>query len=751
VTRLIPLLALMLLLSPPARAQDDAGETGFLIRSDVQEVVIDLIVRDKKGEVLTDLTAEEIAVSEEGEAQQIVSFRRVSGGRLERLGGSGAPGGVGPGSVSAESVSAGSQMRLAQLVTLVFERLGNTSRNLAYRAAKDFIESEMRDNVYVSVYVLDRRLLPIQEFTNDRDALMKAVETATGRNKTNFFAESENVQRRLEEFLQKSNSPTLQQALNANQVGGAQSAPDIDTMLAQRAYEIAQRSEQMAQEAEAGGSIFSLIALVRSLDELVGRKTVLLFSEGFQVPANFTSHLDGMISEANRAQVSFYTVDARGLETGSQLDQAKRMLNDAARNSRSQQELSNSGQQRGFSQAEIQALDNAQASIRGNRQGTLQEIAARTGGEFVGNTNNFSKPIARITEDIFSYYEVTYRPPIEQFDGRFRGVSVAVSRPDVEVHTRDGYYALPPNAGDVVTVPFELPMIAKLAEDPPPSDLDFATQFLEFRHPKTGGALLTIAARLPLSEVEFTTRQQENPQAKKKKDRVKTVYDARFSVLGQLKDETDVVVKRTSQDVPLSGDVERLDGLKLANFRLYKTWEVGPGSYRLEAAAHDQTSGKFGAMKTGVVIEPSSGVGVSSLTLIERVDPKPEAQAEGEDAEEPDPLAVPNPLEFALGTVVPAQTRILSKAAGGNVSYYFVVYPDSDSKEKPALKMEYYLDGQLVGAGEPELPAPAEDGTIPYIATTPTAAFPPGDYMMVVQVLQGEGTAERNAYFKIVE
>ena len=110
-----------------------------------------------------------------------------------------------------------------------------------------------------------------------------------------------------------------------------------------------------------------------------------------------------------------------------------------------------------------------------------------------------------------------------------------------------------------------------------------------------------------------------------------------------------------------------------------------------------------------------------------------------------------NPLEFQLGTVVPATEFVIPKSLGGNVSYYFVVYPDKSSSEKPTLLMEYYLDGQLVGKGAPELPAPQENGWIPYIATTPSSAFPPGDFTMKVTVAQGGLSAQREAFFKIVE
>ncbi len=603
--------------------------------------------------------------------------------------------------------------------------------------------------------MLDRQLFPLLEFTNDRKKLEEAIQTATGRNRTDFYAESAMVERRLQDYLAQTGAPNLQQTGGVSLVA-QQGAPNVDAMLARRALDIAQYSEQLARDQEAGGSIFSLIALVRRQADLVGRKTVLLFSEGFHVPTNFVSHLDGLVGEANRAQVSFYTIDARGLQATSQLDDARQRLLDSAEASRSQQELSINSAQRGITRDEATVFDAAQGSIRSDRQGTLQEIAERTGGDFIGNTNSFSKPLLRLTEDIFSYYEITYRPALEQFDGSFRPVSVTVNRPEIEIQSRDGYYALPPVVGDIVTVPFEMPLMAALADETPPQDITFNNLWLEFRT-EQGAPLLSLATQLPLSNLQFDESEPHSGDKKRRKDVPERLYSARFSILTQLKDGNGAIVKKVSQDVPLRGDAAQLDGVRQANFMLYKHWEVAPGEYTLEAAVRDQLAERYGASKTGVVIEPpGAGVGLSDLVLIRRLDEKPQddknsKKKKKDEAEGPSQDAVLNPFEFQLGTVIPATEFVVRKSSGGNVSYYFVVYPDKSSKEKPGLLMEYYLDGQLVGKGAPELPAPQENGWIPYIATTPASAFPPGDFTMKVTVNQGSSSAAREAFFKIVE
>ena len=40
------------------------------------------------------------------------------------------------------------------------------------------------------------------------------------------------------------------------------------------------------------------------------------------------------------------------------------------------------------------------------------------------------------------YYLVAYSPSNENYDGRFRTVSVKVTRPGVQVQTRQGYFAI---------------------------------------------------------------------------------------------------------------------------------------------------------------------------------------------------------------------------------------------------------------------------------------------------------------------
>ena len=92
------------------------------------------------------------------------------------------------------------------------------------------------------------------------------------------------------------------------------------------------------------------------------------------------------------------------------------------------------------------ASDNAENSGRANGQLRIRELAESTGGFLIGESNDLRGPLRRVNEEISSYYELTYNPGIQNYDGSFRKVSVTSSRKDVVIHSRNGYFALPPDA-----------------------------------------------------------------------------------------------------------------------------------------------------------------------------------------------------------------------------------------------------------------------------------------------------------------
>lgn len=127
--------------------------------------------------------------------------------------------------------------------------------------------------------------------------------------------------------------------------------------------------------------------------------------------------LRAMVDEANRSQVSVYTVDARGL------------MSDAV-----------PGSQRVPSR--MIRLGNAQAiqqrAVR-EPQEILYSIADGTGGTASINTNDMARGMQAAARDGRAYYLLGYAPPGGRKEGRYYPIEVKVTRPGLKLRYRRGY------------------------------------------------------------------------------------------------------------------------------------------------------------------------------------------------------------------------------------------------------------------------------------------------------------------------
>src|SRR4051794_12151356 len=134
----------------PSRApgQQSAAPT---VKTSVDEVLLDLIVRDKKGKPVTDLKADDITVLDNSAKQTLTSFRLISG--PDALSSAGAKTTLDP-------------LRQIRLVTLAFDKMDEIDqRKLARSAAIDLIKGDQGTNVFYAVVVINTQLMVLQQFT----------------------------------------------------------------------------------------------------------------------------------------------------------------------------------------------------------------------------------------------------------------------------------------------------------------------------------------------------------------------------------------------------------------------------------------------------------------------------------------------------------------------------------------------------------------------------------------------------------
>jgi VWFA-related protein len=238
-----------------------------VVGTPVTAVVVDVVVRDRHGVVVTDLDAESVEVLEDGVRQAIVLFE---GPRGRRVPGTSTDPGT-PTSRPGSSTPSGAP----RLVALVFEELGAEARFAAHNAARVYLEEQKTPDEFVGVFVIDRALHRLVPYTRDIRALERGVRTAVMRPGCPLFF--------------------------AGDVSPAEGSSAC--------------TEGFSRRQRAVATLDALTALVDGLQLVPGRKSVLLFSEGvaLESESDVMDRFNAVIGRANRSGVSFYTIDAAGL------------------------------------------------------------------------------------------------------------------------------------------------------------------------------------------------------------------------------------------------------------------------------------------------------------------------------------------------------------------------------------------------------------------------------------------------------
>jgi len=124
-------------------------------------------------------------------------------------------------------------------------------------------------------------------------------------------------------------------------------------------------------------------------------KSVLYFTAGMYLTPELDAIFRNLTSMANRANVTFYAVDTRGVMTFAQNAGATDQLGRAnAASSTSTLQEGNA------TQAEMRSSDDAETSSRANKQLPIRNLAEATGGFLLGESNDLRTPLRHVNEEI---------------------------------------------------------------------------------------------------------------------------------------------------------------------------------------------------------------------------------------------------------------------------------------------------------------------------------------------------------------
>ena len=683
-------------------------------RVDTGVVMLDVVVRDKKGRLVRDLRPEEVQVFEDGAKQEMTGFRFVETGRE-----------AAPATLGTPAALPRPEPKQISLVTLLFDQLGTEARIIARKAALDFLASDHRADLWISVFSIDRRMRLLQQFTTDRDQVRVAVDVATGvaqAGRTDLTAEAARVGREGDAAMARSDAAaagTAAGGAGAGAAGSASGAAARDASFAQIEQNTLDMTDRLERQLQGESSIFGLMALANQQQRLAGRKTILYFSEGLQVTSRLEQVFRSAVSEANRANVSIYAVDARGLNTQNQLIGTQDKLNRTMATVRRQQ-MSRGGV--AVTPDEVMAGETVEESLRTNTQGTLGDLAESTGGFLIANTNDMKAGMEKVAGDIVGYYEVVYAPSKVETDGKFRELSVKVARGGTSVQARKGYFAVPAGEG-TITFPYEMALLTALRADPVPHDFAFRSGAFRFGRVQDAQQY-TLMMEVPLSSFAF------------KKDGGS--YKAHFSFMAVLRHPTQGVVQKFSQDSPVDVPADRKESLTRGNAIFTRSFTLAPGRYTLETVAQDENSKKTSVRKAViVVVKTGPPLGLSSLAIIKRTEPVNPGALETDDA-----------LRIGQTRIVP-QLGEPTLQAGEGLPLFLIAYPVAGAPEKLELTLALLREGAVVGRSSPNLPAADDKGQIAYIATIPSTGLAPGRYEVRAILRQGALAAEETTFFII--
>src|SRR6201996_6111059 len=513
---------------------DSQGSFTLKVNSDL--VLTNIVVRDKKtGEVVRGLKASDFQVFENGKPQSIISFDFQSVDHAAPLN-EATINGKSPnnimGNMNRNVTSA--QLRNHRLIVMFFDITSMQPEDLerAQDAARNYVNKQMHPADLVAVVSLDQSLSVDQDFTANKQLLLRAVNAYSGTQGAGF---------------QSGATSTTNQTEDTTAF-----TPD----------------EEEYNDVNTDRELFAFEDIAHSLAYINEKKSLLYFSGGIQRDGiENQASLHAAINASVRANLSIYSVDARGLEAISPLGDAS------------------TGSLRGTSGYNGAAVQNNLDS-NFNTQEVMATLSSDTGGKAFFDSNDFSPAFQKIQQDTSAYYVVGFRSTDPTKDGRFRRLSIKVNRPDLKLEYRTGYYA-PADYRHANHDERERQLQEQLASDLPATDVEVYLQAYYFRSDTGAGQprfYVPVSLIVPGSQIPFV----------KGGDRSKATLD----IIGELKNTAGQDMAEIRQTVQLAIDDSQQVSRK--NIQYTPNLSLPLGKYHLKFVVRENQTGRMGSFETDI-------------------------------------------------------------------------------------------------------------------------------------------------------
>ena len=625
---------------PPAMTEDE------IVRITTNLVQIDAVVT-KDSKQITNLTAADFQIFEDGKPQTITNFAYVRNVLTAE---------VPPPKPAINDVAAPvtpaplepSQPR--RTIALVVDDLGISMETTASisKQLRRFVMEEMQPNDLVAIIRTGGEVGALQQFTTDKRLLERAIDNlkwnSCSRAGISIFPRSEDFR------------DTTETGLSSNFSCGKEKTFD------------------------------ALRFILSGLREIPGRKSMVIFSEDLpienpndslprgrispQIPTdaaepdfrgrpdeqNNARSLQLLAELAIRSSVVVYGVDIRGLvaygPTAADL---------AAPNLRA------TGDQ------PFARMTSERHRLEYKRTG-LEFLSRETGGFLQKNSNDFG--LDRIAQDQSGYYLIGYRPTAETFDRRFHHISIKLKRPGLTVRTRAGFYGMTDEEARPKQITNTDRINAGLMSPFGSSDIEIHLTALFADVPNVGPMVRSLI-HVSGSDLKFT--EEADGWHKASVNLAAIVFGDNGMVVHQVTETRAIRLK--------AGDFERVlsDGLVYQADVLVNK----PGTYQFRVAVRDENSSLMGSARELVSVPDltKDAIALSGITL------------SGDNATG----SAISELTIATRPSSPAIRRFRQ---GANLWFGYSVYNAriNDTTRGPMLTAQarIFLDGRLVYAAKPK-------------------------------------------------
>ena len=697
----------------PQGSQQQQPTATFRTRVDV--VQVDAVVLDSQGRFVSDLRQDEFEVLENGKPQQLATMQVVNI-PVER-----ADVPLFANRPVEPDVRTNERPFDGRVYLIVLDDLHtDVARSaIAKRLAKEFIERNVAVNDLAAVVYTSGNRKTSQEFTSNRQLLLRAVDPFLGR---------------------KVMSPGLSNLA----MGGSSAADSVSAATVS--------GGTASPQAATSERIFNARSSLQTLSDLVSfagrirdrRKAVILIGEGIdylygqmgeaqtrsensnlgfvnqQDPTReLRERLKTVIDAANRGNVTLYAFDPRVYTQGGDdmVDIASGMPDDMSKFE-------------GDNVRTTQVLND----IR-NSQDNLRTLATETGGFAVtGSKMALDKGFERVRVETSNYYILGYYASNDARDGKFRKIEVRVKRPGLRVDARKGYTAPKGNAPTVAAT-----VDAKEGTSPavkeallatlPVSGFTLRATAAPFKG--TGQtASVAVVVQTPGSDLKF------NPQGDRFTDSVE------LSVVAVDKTGKTRGGERFSLDMPLTARMQSF--VSQAGLVFQVRVPVPPGSYQLRIAGRDAGTDKVGSVHLDLDVPDFTATPLSMSGVVLT------AEQAGQ---------VPNPRpDQELAKLLPGTPIATREFSPGDVITLFTEVYDNKASQAHKVLLTTTVqgdDGRVLFKQEDERSSSEIQGArggFGYVASAPLKGFAPGRYLLTVtarSTLDPSATVTRDVPFRV--